>query len=150
MPSMGESTMAESVSIHLLPQMSAPNPRLGHGRAGDSRRSARATSSTACPYHQVNRFQMIAPSRPAQMTHGSTKLCTTKPLLTAFATAVLPKNAAAKLKNAAQRTAATGLSTRVPTIVAMEFAESWNPLMKSKMNAIPMIARTKVITVSCS
>jgi hypothetical protein len=43
---------------------------------------------------------------------------------------------------AAQKTAASGLSTRVPTIVAMEFAESWKPLLKSKMSAITMIATT--------
>ena len=35
-----------------------------------------------------------------------------------------PVNAAAKLNAAAQTTAASGLRTRVPTIVAIEFAES--------------------------
>jgi hypothetical protein len=33
------------------------------------------------------------------------------------------------LKNAAQTTAAPGLSTRVDTTVAMELAASWKPLM---------------------
>jgi hypothetical protein len=47
-----------------------------------------------------------------------------------------------KLKNAAQTTAANGLRTRVPTTVAMEFAESWKPLMKSKMKATRTIAST--------
>ena len=42
----------------------------------------------------------------------------------------------------AQITAATGLSTRVPTTVAIELAESWNPLMKSKTNATATISRT--------
>jgi hypothetical protein len=46
------------------------------------------------------------------------------------------------LKNAAHNTAANGLRTRVPTMVAIEFAESWNPLMKSKMKAIRTIAAT--------
>jgi len=32
-----------------------------------------------------------------------------------------------KVENAAQTTACIGLSTRVDTIVAMEFAVSWNP-----------------------
>ncbi len=58
------------------------------------------------------------------------------PLPMALATAVPKTNSAMKLKNAAHITAATGLSTRVPTTVAMEFAESWKPLMKSKMNAV--------------
>ena len=70
------------------------------------------------------RFHVIAPSSPAQTTLGVTMSCTTNPLLTAFATAVLPRKTAAKLKVADQMTAANGLSTRVPTIVAMAFAES--------------------------
>jgi hypothetical protein len=37
--------------------------------------------------------------------------------------------AAAKLKNAAHTTAWSGVRTRVATIVAIEFAASWNPLM---------------------
>ena len=37
--------------------------------------------------------------------------------------------AATKLKNAAQMTALPGESTRVETIVAIEFAASWKPLM---------------------
>src|ERR1044071_3910974 len=67
---------------------------------------------------------------------------------TAFATATPPVKRAAKLKNAAHSTAAKGLSTRVPTIVAIEFAESWNPLLKSKTNATPMIAMTYQTTRS--
>ncbi len=58
-----------------------------------------------------------------------------------FATAVPTVNAATKLKNAAHTTAVSGLRTRVPTIVAIELAESWKPLMKSNTKAIPMIAR---------
>jgi hypothetical protein len=64
------------------------------------------------------------------------------PFSTAFAISVPYVNAAAKLKIAAQITAASGLRTRVPTIVAIEFAESWKPLLKSKINATKMIART--------
>ena len=51
-------------------------------------------------------------------------LCSIIPPPTALATASDPVNAAAKLKIAAHTTAASGLSTRVPTMVAMEFAES--------------------------
>jgi hypothetical protein len=64
------------------------------------------------------------------------------PFWIAFATSSPAVNAAVKLKNAAQMTAASGLKTRVPTIVAMEFAESWKPLMKSKTNATNTIAAT--------
>ena len=76
------------------------------------------------------------------MTFGLTMLCSIMPPPMAFATARVPVNAAAKLKTAAQITAASGLRTRVPTMVAMEFAESWKPLLKSKMNAIRTIATT--------
>ena len=42
---------------------------------------------------------------------------------------------ASTLKNAAQITACQGLSTPVETTVAMEFAASWKPFMKSKASA---------------
>ena len=45
-----------------------------------------------------------------------------------FATAVPRKNAAAKFQNAAHTTACRGVSTRVETIVAIEFAASFMPL----------------------
>ena len=48
---------------------------------------------------------------------------------TVLATAVPKVKAATKLKKAAQMTAWPGVSTRVETTVAMEFAASWNPLM---------------------
>ena len=51
------------------------------------------------------------------------------PAPTVLATAVPKRNAAAKLKKAAQMTALAGESTRVETTVAIEFAASWKPLM---------------------
>ncbi len=42
---------------------------------------------------------------------------------------------ATKLKNAAQSTAWYGFSTRVETTVAIEFAASWKPFMKSNASA---------------
>ncbi len=85
---------------------------------------------------------MIAPINPPSTTSGVTILPSIIPFEIAFATAVPMVKTAAKLKHAAQTTAAIGLSTRVPTIVAMEFAESWNPLMKSNMKATMTIAAT--------
>ena len=64
------------------------------------------------------------------------------PLPIVLATAVPITNAATKLKKAAQKTATPGESTRVDTTVAIEFALSWNPLMKSKTSATAMMART--------
>ena len=45
------------------------------------------------------------------------------------ATFVPKKMNAAKLKKAAHATACFGVSTRVDTTVAIEFAASWKPLM---------------------
>jgi hypothetical protein len=45
---------------------------------------------------------------------------------------------ATKLKNAAQATATCGRSTRVDTMVAMEFAASCRPLRKSNASAMTM------------
>jgi hypothetical protein len=80
-------------------------------------------------------FQTMAPIRPPRTTSGVTMFPSIIPFEIAFATAVPTVNAAAKLKHAAQMTAASGLRTRVPTIVAIEFAESWKPLVKSKTKA---------------
>ncbi|MND00837.1 hypothetical protein D3C83_195840 [compost metagenome] len=63
------------------------------------------------------------------MTEKLTIERSTIPAPTVFATAVPARNAAAKLKNAAQMTALPGVSTRVDTTVAIEFAASWKPLM---------------------
>ena len=84
----------------------------------------------------------MAPINPPRMTLASTNDTLIMPLPIVLATAVPTVNSAAKLNVAAQRTAVNGLRTRVPTIVAIEFAESWKPLVKSKMNAMMMIAMT--------
>src|ERR1700687_1290802 len=55
------------------------------------------------------------------------------------------ENAATKLKKAAHMTAFFGVRTRVPTTVAIEFAASWKPLMKSKASATNTTKRTKLI-----
>jgi len=95
------------------------------------------------PLYQVMSCHATAPSSPERTTCGSTYCTLMRPLPTVLATAVPNANAAPKLKNAAQMTAWSGESTRVETTVAMEFAESLKPLMKSKTNAIATIARTK-------
>src|SRR5436305_11155221 len=64
------------------------------------------------------------------------------PLPIVLATAVPNKNAARKLKIAAQSTASFGESTRVETTVAMLLAESWKPFRKSKTKATRIVIRT--------
>src|SRR5262245_32484437 len=65
-----------------------------------------------------------------------------------WATAVPKRKTARKLKAAAQYTAMRGLSTRVETTVAMAFAASWKPLIKSKTRATPIRRRTRGGAVS--
>jgi len=61
----------------------------------------------------------------------------TMPVPIVFATCS-PKTAKAmKLKNAAHMTAVRGFSTRVDTTVAIEFAASCSPFMKSNSSATP-------------
>src|SRR6185312_10425475 len=98
------------------------------------------------PKYHVMMFHAIAPRSAPRITFGSTMETWIMPCPIVRATAVPTVNAAAKLKHAAQSTAGNGLSTRVPTTVAIEFAESWKPLLKSNRNAIAMIARTYVTT----
>jgi hypothetical protein len=46
------------------------------------------------------------------------------------------------LRTAALATAARGLSARVETLVAIEFAVSWNPFVKSKKRAVATTAQS--------
>src|SRR5688572_24231661 len=66
------------------------------------------------------------------------------PLPIVAATAAPKTRKAAKLKNAAQATAHCGRRTRVETMVAIEFAASWKPFMKSKASA----TNTRMMSVS--
>ena len=76
------------------------------------------------PKYQVMRFHMMAPVRAPRMTHWSTTPASTTPFPTVLATWTPKPKAATKLKKAAQATACIGVSTRVETTVAMEFAAS--------------------------
>src|SRR5262245_15052528 len=99
--------------------------------------------------HQVSRFQKIAPTKPANTTQtkaGSWALTLTR-LETVLATPWWNTNSAAKLKVAAQITARTGESSRVETMLAIELAASWKPLIRSKANATTMVRTTTVETL---
>src|SRR6187455_3251002 len=94
------------------------------------------------PSHQVVRFQAIAPTRPANTVSSVTEAADTIPVAIVAATAS-DRNAPTKFRLAAISTAIRGDIARVETDVAIEFAVSWNPLVKSKAIAVPMtIQRT--------
>jgi hypothetical protein len=63
-----------------------------------------------------------------------------------LATPVPKIHSATKLKNAAHSTASRGDSTRVETMVAIELAASWNPLMTSNARAAAIVTTTTVET----
>lgn len=89
--------------------------------------------------HQVIRFQDIAPINPKKITIGVTNDISIIPFPIVFATAVPTMAIAEKLKKAAHMTAFLGESTRVATIVAIEFALSCIPFVKSNISAIIII-----------
>ncbi len=96
-------------------------------------------------HHHVRRFHTIAPTSAAKMSVASTTAGFTMSLPIVLATRVSSENAATKLKNAAHATAIFGVRTRVPTTVAIEFAASWKPLMKSNASATKTTKRMKPI-----
>jgi hypothetical protein len=86
------------------------------------------------PTNQVSRFHVIAPTRPARMMSSVIASATTMPVATVAAT-LMEANAPAKFSTAAVRTPMRGEIARVDTDVAIEFAVSWKPFVKSKNRA---------------
>src|SRR5690554_1774242 len=94
------------------------------------------------PKYQVSKFHVIAAVNPAKITRDPVVSLavtfnengSTISLAIAFAT---PTNEIAPRKfiTAASITATRGGNARVETDVAMEFAVSWKPLIKSKTSA---------------
>src|SRR5262245_43682760 len=81
------------------------------------------------------RSHAMAPTRAPNTTTWSTTCGSIMPVPMVAATFRWNTKTAAKLKNAAHATAWCGFSTPVETMVAMELAASWKPLMKSKASA---------------
>ena len=92
------------------------------------------------PTNQVMRFHVIAPTRPAMTRLSVITSGSTIPFAIVAATWIETK-APAKFSTAELATAIRGLRARVETLVAMEFALSWNPFVKSKKRAIATTAQ---------
>src|SRR4051794_38933107 len=86
------------------------------------------------PNHQVARFHMIAPIRPAKTMVGVMSSAFTMPFATVAAT-WSERKAPTKLRIAASPTAIRGGTARVEIAVATTFAVSWKPLVKSNASA---------------
>src|SRR3954452_23612504 len=87
------------------------------------------------PAHHVARFQAIAPTSPANTTVVVTAPASTIPDPTVAAT-FSEMNAPAKFRTADIATANRGDIARVDTDVAIAFAVSWNPFVKSNASAV--------------
>src|SRR3954468_20886625 len=96
------------------------------------------------PNHQVTRFHVIAPIRPAKIAVVVMTPASTMPLATVGAT-VIEMNAPAKLRIAATPTATFGFSAPVAMVVAIALAVSWKPFVKSNTSAT---ATTRTIMMS--
>src|SRR3954462_12306947 len=94
------------------------------------------------PRYQVIRFHKIAPTSPAKITTGLMSVSSTSPPEIVFATWT-DRNAPTRLRQPAIATATLGRSAPVAIEVAMAFAVSWKPFVKSKINAV----RTTMTTV---
>ncbi len=89
------------------------------------------------PKYQVIRFQAIAPMSAAKTMFSVVSDELTIPLAIVVAT-LSDRNAPAKFRSAATVTATRGGSARVAMVVAIAFAVSWNPFVKSNASAVPM------------
>src|SRR5277367_2024235 len=87
------------------------------------------------PSSQVTRFQVIPPARPAATTVNVTSFVLTRPLAIVAATA-RERNAPTRLSAPDKATATRGPSAPVAIEVAIALPVSWNPLVKSKANAV--------------
>src|SRR3954454_5692761 len=87
------------------------------------------------PNHQVARFQAIAPIRPANTVSSVIVPASTIPLAIVAATCS-DRNAPTKFSVDDMATATRGDIARVETDVAIAFAVSWKPLVKSKASAV--------------
>src|SRR5438552_3973623 len=139
-PTIGDTTM--KTRIRVIPdQTSTPGPALVTPAPAKAPISA-CEELVGRPQRQVIQSHVKAAARPAKISGRSITSGFTTLFPMVVATATPKPKAATKLKKAAHATAARGVSTRVDTIVAIEFAASWKPFMKSKARAT-RIRRTR-------
>ena len=93
--------------------------------------------------YQVTRFQTIAPTSPAKTIGTVTSFASTMPFAIVAATET-EMNAPAKFSTEASPTATLGRSARVAMVVAIAFAVSWKPFVKSKKTAVATTITIKV------
>ncbi len=102
------------------------------------------------PSSQVTRFHRMAPTSPAKIIVGVTTASLTIPPEMVLATSV-DRKAPATFRMAAMSTATLGFNAPVATDVAIAFALSWKPFVKSKNNAVMItsVTRNSVVDIGC-
>jgi len=90
----------------------------------------------------VVRFHRIAATSPAKIMVGVTRASLTMPPEIVLATSV-DRKAPTTFRKAAISTAVLGLNALVATDVAIAFALSWKPLVKSKNSAVTITTATR-------
>ena len=139
-PTAGDRTIAAAVLL-TPPHSTAESPSLAIPAPSSPPINA-CELLDGMPSHQVTMFQVIAPISAPKITCASMTLAPTMPVPTVCATCSPKNRKAMKLKNDAHSTAYCGRSTRVDTMVAIEFAASCKPFRKSKTRAIAIRAMT--------
>jgi hypothetical protein len=127
-PNAGEITMNIAV-LRTLSVLSTCQPAFAMPAPPKPPMSA-CDDEVGSPSRHVIRFQVTAPTKPAKITASETIPDSGRTVFPTVSATCVPKiRNAAKLKKAAQMTAARGVSTRVDTTVAIEFAASWKPFV---------------------
>ena len=126
-----------ATTIELIPELAVAAPTNPPTRVCDE--------LDGNPHHHVAKFHPIAATSAAAITVRfiTSELITPVPMVVATLRGKIRK--ATKLKVAANKTAEKGDNTFVDTIVAIELAESWNPLIKSNIITNPTTIYNKVI-----
>jgi hypothetical protein len=142
--SIGEITAGTTTFVRTVPKCTAPVPA-ATSVAPMSPPNSACDELDGRPSSQVSRFHMIAPTSPAKITTGPICASSTIPLEIVLATST-ERNAPTRFRTPAIVTAVFGESAPVAIEVAIAFAVSWNPLVKSKMSAVATTTTTINVT----
>ncbi len=130
----GAATAGSSTLVTRTSPWTAPKP--AEATVAPTRPPIRACEELeGRPTSQVSRFQRIAPTRAAKMTSGRMPVSSTRPLEIVFATST-ERKAPTRLRTADMATAIFGFRAPVEMVVAIAFAVSWKPFVKSNARAV--------------
>ena len=143
-PKTGESSPGITTLSHTPSHCDAVQPGLHDRRADEAAEQCVRRARRQADVPRV-RFHTIAPISAARIVCSVTRSVSMIPWPTVFATAVVT-NAPARFATAAIVTACRGDRARVETEVAIAFAVSWKPFVKSNASAVTMTATRRTST----